>query len=759
MSIIPISKKDLTEAFMEDIKKKKILMALMSFSIGGAETHVLELSAELKKMGFDVVLISGGGEYEEVLKEYGIKHYKAPLYTKHPLKMLKSLRVLRKVIKKEKIDIVHAHGRIPAFLCGILHKFCKFIFVTTAHWVFDTSHGLKYLSNWGEKTVAVSEDIKTYLMGNYNTNPMDIFVTINGIDTDKFSGNADYTSAIKEFSLREDSRKIVYISRLDEDRAEVAFRLLNIAPKLYEKFPDIEIVIVGGGNVFDKIKEQTEAVNKKVGKRLVTLTGGRTDVYKLAAMSDVFVGVSRSALEAMSCSKPVIVAGNEGYIGIFDEDKLDVSIDTNFCCRGCEPSSDERLEKDLFTLLSADSDELNRLSKYSRETILNMYSLSKMADDNIRMYKAAADSYKYDAVISGYYGFGNSGDEALLEGIIKNLKTQNEDIKICVLSKNSERTEEMHGVHAVNRYNFLRINKILKKSRLFISGGGSLIQDVTSSKSLWYYTNTIKHAKKLGLPVMVYANGIGPVTKTLNQKRTKDVLDLVDKITLRENGSLDELKSIGLDIKNVSITADPALSLEPLSAEKTESILKSVNIEPDKKYIGICVRKWKESKESFVTDVAEALNEVCNKYGLIPVFIPLNMPDDYDISCKIAEKTGPNSKIIDKTLEPREVMALISKMEIMLCMRLHGLVFAANCAVPAVNISYDPKVLNFADYVGLESNIELKEMTKEELLDKLISIVENKEEIKGKMILKNDFFKEKAAEDAYFATELIEKRK
>jgi len=290
--------------------------------------------------------------------------------------------MLRKVIKKEKIDIVHAHGRIPAFLCGILHKFMNFVFVTTAHWVFDTSHGLKYLSNWGEKTVAVSEDIKTYLMDNYNTNPMDIFVTINGIDTDKFSENVDFSSVIEEFSLSEESRKVVYISRLDEDRAEVAFRLLNIAEEVYKKFPDIEIVIVGGGNVFDKIKEQTEAVNKRIGKRLVTLTGARTDVYKFAALSDVFIGVSRSALEAMSCSKPVIVAGNEGYIGIFDEDKLGVSIDTNFCCRGCELSSDERLKEDLLALLSADNDEIERLSQYSRNTILERYSLSKMAFDN-----------------------------------------------------------------------------------------------------------------------------------------------------------------------------------------------------------------------------------------------------------------------------------------------------------------------------------------------------------------------------------------
>ena len=743
---------------MEDIKKKKILMALMSFSIGGAETHVLELSAELKKKGFEVVLVSGGGEYEEVAKELGIKHYNAPLYTKKPFAMLKSLKVLRSVIKKEKIDIVHAHGRIPAFLCGILHKTMDFIFVTTAHWVFNTGYGLKYLSDWGEKTVAVSEDIKTYLMDNYHTNAMDIFVTINGIDTDKFSKDADYSSVMKEFSLSEDTRKVVYISRLDEDRAEVAFRLLNIAEEIYKGFSDIEIVIVGSGNVFDKIKEQTEEVNKKVGKRLVTLTGGRTDVYKFAAMADVFIGVSRSALEAMSCSKPVIVAGNEGYIGIFDEDKLGVSIDTNFCCRGCELSSDERLKKDLSALLSMDKNEIARLSEYARNTILTRYSLSKMADDNIRMYKAAADNYKYDAVISGYYGFGNSGDEALLSGIISNLRKQKEDIKICVLSKNPEETAKEHGVHSVNRYSYLKVKDAIKNARLFISGGGSLIQDVTSSKSLWYYTSMIKLANKCSVPVMVYANGIGPVIKESNKKRTKGILELADKITLREDGSLDELSALGINTENAEVTIDPALSLEPKDVSYAESILKNEGIPQGRRLIGICVRKWKGAGENFARECAVALDKICAEYDLYPIFIPLKKPEDVIISNQIAGMMKCQSKALEGTFSPSEIIAVAGKMDIMLCMRLHALIYAAKMAVPTVNISYDPKVKHIAKYLGHSRTIDIKEMTSELLSGELQKVMENHSEIKNELLVKCGTFAEKAEKDALFAMEIINRR-
>ena len=168
-------------------KRYSVLMALNGLDIGGAETHVVELSKELARLGYRVVVASNGGVYERELLSSGIKHYKVPMNKRNFTSMLRSYFKLKKIIKKEKIDIVHAHARIPGFLCGLLRKNMKFTFVSTAHWVFDTHGWLKYLTNWGQKTVAVSDDIKDYLIENYDVNEKDIYVTINGIDTDKFS--------------------------------------------------------------------------------------------------------------------------------------------------------------------------------------------------------------------------------------------------------------------------------------------------------------------------------------------------------------------------------------------------------------------------------------------------------------------------------------------------------------------------------------------------------------------------------------------
>ena len=224
-------------------------MALNGLDIGGAETHVVELSKELARRGYRIVVASAGGVYEEELRKAGIKHYKVPMNKRKIGDMKKAYSLLKKIIVQEKIDIVHAHARIPGFLCGLMHKKLNFTFVTTAHWVFDTSKGLKYITNWGQRSVAVSDDIKQYLINNYGIKAENIYVTINGIDTDKFSPDNKGESVVKELGLCENENRVVYVSRMDEDRALAAQQLIEITEKLNKKIDNLKVIIAGGGNV------------------------------------------------------------------------------------------------------------------------------------------------------------------------------------------------------------------------------------------------------------------------------------------------------------------------------------------------------------------------------------------------------------------------------------------------------------------------------------------------------------------------------
>lgn len=369
-----------------------ILLVTMGMDIGGAETHILELAKELKKRGNNVSIVSNGGKYVEELEQNEIEHICAPLHNKKPSNMAKSYKILQKTIIDKKIDLVHSHARIPSFICGRLHKKMKFPFVTSAHWTFKVTPIYKITTDWGENVVAVSEDIKEYLIKNYGINESNIFVTVNGIDTDKFSKEVDFTSIEEEFKLNKNSHRIVYISRMDESRALVARQLIDIAKELNDKIEDLEIVIVGGGDVFDELNQKCTEINEELNKRLLIMTGPRTDINKFAASGDIFIGVSRSALEAMACEKPVIVAGNEGYIGIFDDTKLNVGIETNFCCRGLVMPTNKQLEEDILKLMTDDKKE--EKGKYGRKVVQDYYSINKMVDDCEKAYRKTLTGYK-----------------------------------------------------------------------------------------------------------------------------------------------------------------------------------------------------------------------------------------------------------------------------------------------------------------------------------------------------------------------------
>jgi len=373
---------------MFDIMNKNILMLLMKLDIGGAETHVVELSKELKKRGFNIVIASAGGVYTKELEEAGIKHYEVPLQNKHPKNVVKAFGLIKTIIEEEKIDIVHSHARIPSFIAGKLHKKMKFPFVTTAHWVFTTKYGLKYITNWGQKTIAVSEDIKKYLMDNYKIPEEDITVTINGIDTDKFSPDTDVSGIESELGIKEDDNTIVYVSRMDEDRSLAAHMLINVIPKLDGIVENLKAVIVGGGNDFENVKMDAERVNEELGREAVVLTGARTDINRLVAPAKLFVGVSRAALEAMAAGKPTIIAGNEGYIGLFDEDKAELAYSTNFCCRGCDATNEETLAQDIGNFFGMWDEDKEKLSEYSREFVKARYSVKRMADDAQKVYES-----------------------------------------------------------------------------------------------------------------------------------------------------------------------------------------------------------------------------------------------------------------------------------------------------------------------------------------------------------------------------------
>ncbi len=719
-------------------------MVLMGLEIGGAETHVAELAIELTKRGHTVCVASNGGAFEAEIGRYGIEHFKLPLHNKQPHNVLKSYFGLYKVIKSGGFDIVHAHARIPSFICKLLQRRLKFRFITSAHWVFKTNFLLKRISFWGERSVAVSNDIKKYLKDSYGYDESKVDVTINGIDTKKFGPDVDFSDIKEEFGLLDGKFRIVYVSRIDTDRSAVAFNLINITPKLYEKNKDLQIIIVGGGNDYDRLKKAADDTNTALGDKIIITTGARTDINKFVACGDMFIGVSRSALEAMSAQKPVIIAGNEGYIGIFDESKTDISIKTNFCCRGCEMPSDELLYADICKI--TDGGRMDEMARYNRQFILDNYSVGRMTNDYEAAYKKLLEKNpfrKNDVLISGYYGFKNTGDDSLLKSIITSLRQQKPDVSITVLSANPSETASLLGVQSINRFNFPQIINTLRHTRLLISGGGSLLQDVTSTKSYKYYSAIIKLALFFGAKVMVYANGIGPLQNIRNRKDCVKMLEKVDVISLRDSDSYQELIDMGLK-REAIVTADPAFALQCADAPSPYG----------EKYFIVSIRRWKKLPKNFGEIISDVCLKIKQAYGYTPVFVPMQNRLDLEICSSVAKKC--DGLVFENTGSIESLLNCIKHSRFVLGMRLHALIYALSMSVPVIALSYDPKIDAIIKQWSCLKAFDAQSVTADELVAQIEYIDKNKDSLCAEIKSTTDIIKEKTLQDSMTAVRIME---
>ena len=181
----------------------------------------------------------------------------------------------------------------------------------------------------------------------------------------------------------------------------------------------------------------------------------------------------------------------------------------------------------------------------------------------------------YNILISGYYGFDNIGDESILRTLVTSLRERIPDCSLTVLSHDPAATREKYGVEAVERMSPLAIARAVRRCDMLISGGGSLLQDVTSSKSLHYYLAIIRFAQLLGKKVFIYSQGIGPIEKDADRRATARALRRADGIVVRDERSAALLAEIGVPAERVVITADPVIRMKKPDGDVGAEILRT----------------------------------------------------------------------------------------------------------------------------------------------------------------------------------------
>lgn len=304
-----------------------------------------------------------------------------------------------------------------------------------------------------------------------------------------------------------------------------------------------------------------------------------------------------------------------------------------------------------------------------------------------------------DIIISGYYGFTNAGDELILEAIIADLRFYNPDVKITVLSAKPWETCIKHNVHSVNRWNIFSVVGEIANCEMLLSGSGGLFQDTTGTLSLWYYLLIILTAKIFGKTVFVYAAGIGEIKYAFNRFLIKNCFNNVDFITVRTEQDNKLLKSFGVNTE-ITVTADPVFSLKLSSSEKRRT---------EKQCVGIILRKTKNFRKD-IKIFSELSDLIVKNLKSEVILIPFQLSKDIKL-LNIIKNNMKSEGTIFLWNDTEKLLELLSQLDIIVSMRLHGLILAAKYKIPFVAVPRYSKIKNFLQMIGesvIEDTDELK---------------------------------------------------
>ena len=284
-------------------------------------------------------------------------------------------------------------------------------------------------------------------------------------------------------------------------------------------------------------------------------------------------------------------------------------------------------------------------------------------------------------VISGYYGFGNFGDELILSVLIQHLKELG--IETVVLSSNPRKTSTEHFVNAVHSFNTHQVSTILKQSDVLISGGGSLLQDVTSIKSLIYYLWVIFTALRCRKDVVIFSQGIGPINNKFAQLITKFILKKCKYISVRDKKSQELLRDWGI---NSRLLCDPVFSMKLNPSQSTG-------------VVGIQLRDFATMNDNLLKKLAQqVIKDFSDKKIKI---LSLQQTIDNEICVKFQHMLNEINPEIKTEIVDDNIIYNIFDLEYLIGMRFHALIIALKAGIKCAGINYDIKVENLAKSAGI----------------------------------------------------------
>ena len=708
----------------------KVIHLISGGDSGGAKTHVLSLLQNLNKTITAQLVCFRDGPFAEEARAMGI-----PTMICGGNNIPHLRRELADYIREGGYQLIHCHGSRANMIGALLRKPTGLPVVSTVH----SDYKLDYMGRpfarltfgainaWAlrhlDYRIGVSDAMVDLLID--RGFPPDRFYAIyNGIDFTPAPPQGDRLAYLRGLGADVDENSVVVGIAARLNPVKDMSTLIRGFAEGHKSCPRLRLVIAGDGEERQKLED----LAKELGvEKEVTFAGwisggmdrfySALDVNALTSLSETF---PYALTEGARFHLATVATAVGGIPYLIDQDVNGYLF---------TPGDWQTLGRYLAAL--GNGDALRReMGEKLYEKASAKFSIQSTVDTQLHIYEEIIRRHnrpKRDrdgVVICGAYGRGNAGDDAILEAILQEMRSIDPDMPITVLTKDPKATRLTYRVRTAGRMDVGTWKKAMRHAGLYINGGGSLIQDVTSRRSLWFYLHNIQAAHKAGCKVQMYGCGIGPVLREQHRKLAASVLNAsVDVITLREPDSLKELQSMGVTKPEILLTADPALTLPAASEDEIDSVLLRAGIPPHGKYLCFALRNWKgfEDKAPLFAQAAKYAYET---YGLTPVFAAVEKHLDPVAGRLAAAGLDIPHYFLDDAGSAGTIIGALSRMQAVVSMRLHALIFAAGQSIPLAGVVYDPKVSAFLRYIGQENFLNLNALTADALkamIDRMVS--------------------------------------
>ena len=333
--------------------------------------------------------------------------------------------------------------------------------------------------------------------------------------------------------------------------------------------------------------------------------------------------------------------------------------------------------------------------------------------------------------LMGYYGFNNAGDEAILFSTLRSLRQRDRSVEVTVLSANPEKTARLYDVAAADRWKIMSVLKTLWNSDMLVFGGGSILQDTTSTRSLDYYLWVARLALWMRKPVYFMGQGIGPVKAPRSRQKTAALLNRVTRITVRDRDSKQELLDMGVTGPEIEVTADLVLGIYHREIERAPGLKvlerNGIGAGFGEKLVGISVRDWRDLSEykKVLARVGDQLTEA----GCKVVFLPFHFPGDVSCGREVVRQMEADALVIRDEVSTIEMLGMVSRMDLIIGMRMHSLIMAAVMGVPAIGLSYDPKIDAAVSLTGQTDGGRVENLDSDFITSEALRILRDREAI------------------------------